>query len=270
MFRNPFQGAFSQYPVVTNLLLINGLMLLATRVLQSSLGIDLTRLFALYYPTSEHFKPLQLVTHMFMHADLTHLFFNMFSLYMFGRILEQYWGGKRFLFYFLFTGLGAAGLHLLVQHIEFLLLEQRMAAVMADLTPEHLSRFLVREFPDYVPQFDRLGVLGDGGLTGEALRARAASLFDQMLRLQRNVPMVGASGAVYGILLAFGMLFPTAIIYLLIPPIPLKAKWLVVIFAAMELFLGLSQAGSNIAHFAHLGGMLFGFILIKYWRRSNG
>lgn len=268
MFRNPFQGAFSQYPVVTNLLMINVLLLLATWVFRASLGVDLVEYLALYHPASAYFKPMQLVTHMFMHANFTHLFFNMFSLYMFGRVIEQYWGGKRFFLYFFVTGLGAAGLHLLVQHVELLIIQQRMAEVMVNLTPETLSGFLRRSFPEYLPQLGGYGIL-EGELEGDALRVQTESLFSQLLKLQRDIPTVGASGAVYGVLLAFGMLFPNATVYLVIPPIPLKAKWLVVIFAALELYLGVSQPGSNIAHFAHLGGMLFGYILIKYWRRHG-
>lgn len=166
---------------------------------------------AMFFPASEYFRPFQIVTHMFMHGDIGHLFFNMFALFMFGPPLEATWGGRRFLVYYLFTGFGALALYLLVQNIEL---------GAADTSP-----FLM------------------------------------------NVPMLGASGAVFGLLLGFGMLFPNSVIQLIIPPIPLKAKYFVMIYAGIELFLGLGNFNTGVAHFAHLGGALFGLLIILYWRR---
>jgi membrane associated rhomboid family serine protease len=238
-------GRFAGIPlVVKNLLIINVLALLASFAFQSSMGIDINRTFGLYYFQSESFKPFQIVTHMFMHGGLTHLFFNMFALWMFGRVLESVWGGKRFFIYYFVTGLGAAALHTFVNFIE-------IQSLMANLTPEQIA--LVKA-------------------EGPALWAsRQNYLNESMAALNRalNIPTVGASGAVFGVLLAFGMLFPNTQLMLLIPPIPIKAKYFVIIYGVIELYLGFTKPGSNIAHFAHLGGMLFGFLLIKYWNRSS-
>lgn len=238
-------GRFAGIPlVVKNLLIINVLALLASYAFQSSMGIDINRTLGLYYFQSESFRPFQIVTHMFMHGGLTHLFFNMFALWMFGRVLESVWGGKRFFIYYFVTGLGAAALHTFVNFIE-------IQSIMANLTPEQIA--LVKA-------------------EGPALWATRQNYLDEgMAALNRalNIPTVGASGAVFGVLLAFGMLFPNTQLMLLIPPIPIKAKYFVIIYGVIELYLGLTKPGSNIAHFAHLGGMLFGFLLIKYWNRTS-
>jgi membrane associated rhomboid family serine protease len=212
--------------VVKNLLILNVLMYIGTmwlgeptgKTLQQLVGMgggdmsDWGRLrFALFFPTSEYFQPLQIVTHMFMHGDITHLFFNMFAVFMFGPPLESLWGAKRFLFFYLVTGFGAMLLHILVQYID-----------MAYL----------------------------GG---------ASYLI--------NIPMLGASGAVFGLLAGYGLMFPENRIMLLFPPIPMKAKVFVLIYAGIELFLGLGQFDTGVAHFAHLGGALFGLLIILYWRK---
>lgn len=213
--------------VVKNLLIINVLFFLGTMLMGSpdpetamalvnqqieGTAADWLRLrLALFYPTSPYFQPIQIVTHMFMHADFMHLFFNMFALFMFGPPLEIKWGPQRFLFYYLFTGFGAMGLQMFVRYLE----------------------------------------LQSGSISPYAA----------------NVPMLGASGAVFGILLGFGMNFPNVQIQLLFPPIPMKAKYFVMLFAGIELFLGFSNFNTGVAHFAHLGGALFGFLLILYWRK---
>lgn len=212
--------------VVRHLLIINILMFLGTMLMgdpsdqvvnQLVYGIqnDFSQFgryqLAMFFPTSEYFRPYQIVTHMFMHGDITHLFFNMFALFMFGPPIESLWGPRRFLFYYLFAGLGALTLHMIATYIE---------------------------------------IASFGGP-----------------EVRYNVPMLGASGAVFGLLAAFGTLFPNMRIMLLFPPIPMKAKYFVLIYAAIELYLGFSNFNSGIAHFAHLGGALFGFLLILYWRR---
>ncbi len=230
--------------VVKNLLIINALMLLADFVLAGSFGIRLTHILGLYYFESDYFQPYQFITHMFMHGGMAHLFFNMFALWMFGRVLESVWGGKRFFIYYFFTGIGAAVLHTVVNFIE-------VQSIMGGLTAEQIAT--VRE-------------------EGAEIWASQRNFMHQgMADLNRamNIPTVGASGAVFGVLLAFGMLFPNTRLMLLFPPIPIKAKYFVIAYGAIELYLGLTRPGSNIAHFAHLGGMLFGFILIKYWNRNT-
>lgn len=152
---------------------------------------------ALWPIDSPRFEPWQLISYMFLHAGLGHIFFNLFALWIFGQAIENYWGTKRFATYYFLTGIGAALIHMWIS----------------------------------------------GG----------------------GAPTIGASGAVFGILLAFGMMFPERYILLLIPPIPIKAKYFVAIFGAIELFYGVTGTRTGIAHFAHLGGMVVGFILIKYW-----
>lgn len=229
-------------PVVKNLIIINVIMLLATYVLEMR-GIDLTNILGLHYIQSPEFKPYQLVTHMFMHGGFMHLAFNMFALWMFGRVLESVWGPKRFFIFYFVTGLGAAVFYSLVNFIEF----QYIAAKM---TPEDVQRVLNQ---------------------GAEIFSQGKNFTDPLagkLNLILNIPTVGASGAVFGILLGFGMLFPNTELMLLFPPIPIKAKYFVAGYGAIELFSGITNTGGNIAHFAHLGGMLFGFIMIKYWNRN--
>jgi membrane associated rhomboid family serine protease len=203
----------SQMPtVVKNLLIINGLMFLA-RYLFDDFMIET---FSLFYPASPFFKFFQLLTHIFMHADLMHLFFNMYALWLFGSMIERVWGGKKFLIYYLITGLGAACLHLLIEYLK------------------------IKNLDIYEYSY------------------RIAQIY--------GTPMLGASGAVFGVLLAFGMMFPNTELQLIIPPVRLKAIWLVVIYGVLELFLGVTQTTAGVAHFAHIGGMLFGFILVTYWK----
>tara|TARA_B100001142_G_C14285531_1_gene636736 strand:- start:67 stop:804 length:738 start_codon:yes stop_codon:yes gene_type:complete len=234
----------SQVPdVVKNLLIINGLLFFATISLENY-GIDLTEILALHQFQSTNFMPHQLITHFFMHANLTHLFFNMFALWMFGKTLENIWGGKRFLIYYMFTGLGAAALHLAISQYEILTLQQQLNAYELNTLLENGKSILERN-QNYSHQI--MGKL------------------NQLI----NTPTVGASGAVFGILLAFGVLFPNTLLYLYFA-IPIKTKYFVIIYGALELYLGLSNnPADNVAHFAHLGGMLFGFLLIKYWQKNN-
>ena len=230
-------------PVVKNLIIINVLMLLATYVLEMR-GIDLTKILGLHYIESSEFKPYQLVTHMFMHGGFMHLAFNMFALWMFGRVLESVWGPKRFFIYYFVTGLGAAALHTLVNYIEFHYLAAKMS-------PETVQ-MVMSQGTEIFNQ-------------GKNFSDSAAGKLNLML----NIPTVGASGAVFGILLGFGMLFPNTELMLLFPPIPIKAKYFVMGYGAIELFSGITGMGANIAHFAHLGGMLFGFFMIRYWNRNT-
>ncbi len=232
-------------PVVKNLIIINAIMLLATWVVENVLHIDLSQMLGLYSFESEHFRPYQILTHMFMHADIMHLFFNMFALWMFGKVLEQVWGSQRFFLYYFVTGLGAVVLHSFVNYIEIL-------SVKSHLSPEQIN-----------------SVLNEGYSLWEQGKTFADPQMAKFCTLL-NIPTVGASGAVFGVLLAFGMLFPNTQLMLLFPPIPIKAKYFVMGYGAIELFMGVSNFKfDNVAHFAHLGGMLFGFILIKYWQRKK-
>lgn len=219
-------------PVTTNLIIINALLLLADVVLQRK-GIDLSSVLGLHYYDSSQYHIWQGLTYMFMHANFYHLFCNMFSLYMFGRLLEMVWGPQRFMVYYLVCGVGAA----IVQQVTW-----------------------------------RYGVVGDW--LHQIQLQDAEFTYGQLLqeggKILNRLTTVGASGSVFGILLAFGMMFPEARIFLLFPPIPLKAKWLVIGYGIFELYGGVAQtANDNVAHFAHLGGMLFGFLLIMLWRHDK-
>ena len=262
------RNSFANAPVVTNLILLNVFMLFITWSGARLFHWDLVSTLGLHYPASSLFRPYQIVTHLFMHGGLTHLFFNMFALWMFGRVLEYHLGSKRFLFYYLFTGLGAAALHTFVNYIEFSSLQRTISALLANLTPESLDAFISKDFPQFHNYFyENIIQPWQANPSNTRYVALTQEAFHELLNYQMSIPTVGASGAVFGILLAFGMLFPNVTLYLLIPPIPLKAKWFVAIYAAIEIYLGISQPGSSIAHFAHIGGMLFGVLLILYWRR---
>jgi membrane associated rhomboid family serine protease len=238
------RGFLGLPPIVKNIILINVLMLLANYVANSALGMDLNRILGLYFPKSEHFMPLQIVTHMFMHGGLWHLFFNMYALYIFGQVLENVWGPKRFFIYYMVCGLGAAFLH------ESVILFQ-YNKLMNILTPEQLQAVL----DEGSAYFNQGNVFADH------------SMRDFQLLL--NNPTVGASGAIFGVLLAFGVLFPNTQLMLLLPPIPIKAKYFVLIYGVIELYLAITQPGGSIAHTAHLGGMLFGYLLLRYWRKTT-
>lgn len=241
MSRFNFGSANSTPPVVKNLIVINIVMFVALFAFTQFFRTDLNRVLGMYYIQSPLFRPWQIVTHMFMHGSIVHIFFNMWALWIFGKTLESVWGGKRFLIYFLVTGLGAAFFHQLVMYIE-------MSSQIADLKSAYDIDVLT---------MDRLNQIFATG--------------SQYNGLIRNLvkPTVGASGAVFGILLAFGMLFPNTPLFIIPFPFPIKAKYLVIGYGALELYLGVTQPGSNIAHFAHLGGMIFGFMLIKYWNKTR-
>ena len=237
-------SSFRHLPeVVKNLLIINGLFFLATITLDG-MGFDMYRFFGLHQFQSPDFMPHQLVTHLFMHGNFTHLFFNMFALWMFGKVLENVWGGKRFLIYYMITGLGAAAIHLGVSQYEIMSLQ-------AQISSNDLNT-----------------ILNEGGniLTGGQ---NYTNPIMGKLNLLIHTPTVGASGAVFGVLLAFGMLFPNALLYIYLA-IPIKAKYFVILYGLLELYAGISNnPADNVAHFAHLGGMIFGFLLIKYWRKNS-
>lgn len=255
-------------PVVKNLILINIVMLVAKYAL-IGMGIDLTEKLGLYYPGSPLFRPYQFITHMFMHADFFHLLFNMFALYMFGKILEMVWGSRRFMIYFFVTGLGAAALHSFVTYLDISSYQKSVMAFMNTPSPELLAAFVKSHISH--PANWVVDLVNNWGAspnnTGYAQQAN--DLVQQALANRVNTPTVGASGAVFGVLLAFGYLFPNTELMLLFPPVPIKAKFFVIGYGAIELYLGITQSNSNIAHFAHLGGMLFGFILLKYWDKST-
>lgn len=231
---------------IKHLLIINVIFFVASL----SLGDVMYDWFALHYPSNDNFQLWQPLTHMFMHGDLGHIFFNMFGLYMFGTPIEQMWGRKKFIFFYLSTGFGAAALQLglyyyQVSHVSDLLTSQGLAVTQIT------NFFNTRDLP-----FSIVEELGREKLLS------GLSAF--------NGVMVGASGALYGVLVAFAFLFPNARLMLLFPPIPVKAKILVPILILGDLFFGFtSYSIGPIAHFAHVGGAITGFIMLWYWKKSQ-
>ena len=216
-------------PVVKNLIIVNALVFFAQSVFGNDPDSTMNNFFALHDIRSELFRPHQIITHMFMHGDFFHLLLNMLPLWMLGSILENVWGPKRFLIFYLLCGLGAAFLHL--------------GSLYIDLS----DKFAL--YDQYAGRLDPLSL--------------------KNLKSHLNNPTVGASGAIFGCLAAFGYLFPNALV-LFYFFVPIKAKWFVIIYAGIELWLGLrNSAGDNVAHWAHLGGALVGFLLVLYWNKRN-
>lgn len=240
------QSIFSNLPPVTkNLLIINTLIWVATWLLGRKIGLDISDLGGLHYFSSPLFNPAQLLTYMFIHASFMHLFMNMFALFMFGGLLERTLGSARFLFYYISCGIGAA------------LIQEGVYAIMIGNAESHLTPQMIDEVMK-----NGAGIIAQGMNYVEP----ALGHFNILL----NNATVGASGAIYGILLAFGMLWPNMPLYIMFIPVPVKAKWMVAGYAGIELLLGLQNSmGDNVAHFAHLGGMLIGMIMILYWKRSG-
>jgi membrane associated rhomboid family serine protease len=266
---NQYQTSpFSMPPVVKNLIMINILMLVATWALRN-IGIDLTEKLGLFYPGSTHFRPYQFVTHLFMHGDIWHLVFNMFALYMFGKVLEMVWGPKRFLVFFFVTGLGAAVLHSFVTYLEISALQKSATAFFNTPSPQLLAAFVKAHLSHPAAGvIDLVNNWGDAP-NNPMLIQQGVDVVRAILEMKIDIPTVGASGAIFGVLLGFGYLFPNTELMLLFPPVPIKAKYFVIGYGAIELYLGITESNSNVAHFAHLGGMLFGFILLKYWEKST-
>ena len=256
-------------PVVKNLLIINVLVFAAQFTAESVFKVNLNQYLAMHYWGSSKFNPAQLVTYMFLHGSPGHIFFNMFALWMFGNTLENVWGGKRFLIYYMITGVGAALIHMLVMWISISGIQSDIQQVMMSPTPQAFTEFLTNHFPGFEGQLYEFISAWSKNPKDPAAISQASSYMNDLLNIRMDVPTVGASGAVFGILLAFGMIFPNARLYMLFVPFPIKAKYFVMGYGALELILGVvDRAGDNVAHFAHLGGMIFGFILIKLWNKK--
>ena len=259
-------------PVVKNLLIINVLVFAAQFTAESVFKVNLNDYLAMHYWGSSKFNPAQLVTYMFLHGSPGHIFFNMFALWMFGNTLENVWGGKRFLTYFMITGIGAALIHMLVMWIGISNMQAQASLVMQNPNPESFLAF-IKDYRAYLSEFQRQNInllLSEwpiGSVSPEFVN-KASNFMNELITARMDVPTVGASGAVFGILLAFGMMFPNSVIYLYMF-LPIKAKWFVIGYGAVELILGVvDRSGDNVAHFAHLGGMIFGFIMIKLWNKK--
>jgi len=209
-------------PTVTrNLIIINVIVFIATLINENFM----VSTFAMFYPASQYFHSWQILTHMFMHGGFWHILFNMYTLWMFGSVLERMIGEKKFLIFYFVCGLGAAALHTGVEYLQA---------------------------QEYMRQ------MAEGSTTAA-----------QSYAMLKMTPTLGASGAIYGVIIGYAMLFPESKLTLLFPPVTLSAKWMVIIFAAAELLFGITGTAVSVAHFAHLGGMLFGWLLIRYWRKKG-
>lgn len=232
-------GFLSNVPTaVKNIIIINVVLMVATLMRETVM----VEKFALWFPASPYFEWWQPVTHLFMHGGFFHLFFNMYTLFIFGSVLERVWGPKKFLIFYFVTGLGAALVHVGVQWMEYSSALEAQGLTYADAS--YLAPGIAESIEAgarYIPTW-------------------SSTLF---------IPTVGASGAIYGVLMGYAMLYPNSLMSLVFPPVTLKAKWFVLIFAGLELLLGMSLPGSSVAHFAHLGGLIFGFMLIMYWKKTR-
>lgn len=262
-------------PVVKNLLIINVIFFLATITFQNAFNIDLVNYLGLHYLAAEKFSPYQFVTYMFMHGSIGHIFFNMFALWMFGNVLENVWGPKRFLIYYMVTGIGAAIVHYIVFYFEISPVLSAVNNFIENPSNSELQAFLnssnfrilsyemQNHFNEFVRNYNSLINVNPDRALQTAMDYISQYKIDFL-----NAPVViGASGAVFGILLAFGMMFPNSLIYIYFA-FPIKAKYFVIIYGIIELVSGFYDTGSNVAHFAHLGGMIFGFFLIIYWKKK--
>ncbi len=235
----------------------------------SSFRIDLINLLGLHSFDSPYFHAYQLVTHMFMHGSFSHLFFNMFALWMFGAALENYWGGKKFLYYYFLVGIGAALFNELVVWLSHKEMIATFEAFSHSPTPATFISLVKEYFPQYLSSVQDWIYGWEMHPANMSYAKEAIDFLGKEIYKIINIPMVGASGAIFGLLLAFGMIFPNTLIYIYFL-FPIKAKWFVILYGAVELIFGvMNEPGDNIAHFAHLGGMIVGFILIKWWQKKD-
>ena len=274
-------GGFQMLPpVVKNLLIINVLMFLATEVTLNITGFDLRDSLGLHWFQSDKFEFYQPFTYMFMHGNFQHILFNMFAVWMFGKAIENVWGSKRFLIYYLITGLGAAALHYGIAYFDTIkdfnfLMEQ----FLHDPNAQTLGAF----FNEFKIQIDSATGIGSafnqaepylqhilqGSTNTDDLEKAYAFMDNYHGYFLSSMNVIGASGSLFGILLAFGMMFPNAELYMMFIPIPIKAKYFVAGYGAIELYSGIAGSSDGIAHFAHLGGLITGFILIKIWQKFD-
>ncbi len=237
-FNNRYSsGMFGGLPMVTkNIIIINVILFVLTELLIKTQGIDLNDYFALHNHLAPEFKPYQFITYIFMHGSISHIFFNMFGVFMFGKVLEQTWGPKRFLIFYILTGLGAALVQYFIMNIE---IQNQLLKINTEIDNFKSDLKYVSE------------------------------LIEIKSRLLKNSNVVGASGSLFGLLGAYGMLFPNQMLYIYFL-FPVKAKWLVIAYGAIELFSGINNnPGDNVAHFAHLGGLFVGIILVLLWRKNR-
>jgi membrane associated rhomboid family serine protease len=253
-------------PMVKNLLLITVVAYLIPSILGWQ---NINAFLGLWHISSPNFKPYQFFTYMFAHGGFMHLLFNMLGLIFLAPMLEQFWGPKKFLTFYLITGIGAGIFYEGVKYTQTIPMKDKVEQYVANPNPDAFAVFISKygarywnedmdDFIDYYYENERSG------------RSQSISYVQQIYSAVVNVPMVGASGAIYGILMAFGMLFPNTQLMLLFPPIPIKAKYFVLILGGIAIYSEFSsKSGDNVAHLAHLGGMIFAFIMIRIWNKDR-
>lgn len=224
---------FTDTPVIKNIIIINVIMYVITFILANFYSVDLSDILGLHYFASKEFMPWQVITHFFMHASVSHIFFNMFSLFSLGIILEKLWGGKRFLLFYMLCGLGAAFVHQLAQAVQVYQACQSFYFDITSLSPLQMAK-----------------LSSVGGVA------------------------VGASGAIFGVFAAFALLFPNQELYIFFIPVPIKAKYVIGFLVLLDVYMGFTGSslfgfGNNIAHFAHIGGAITGFIIVQLWKRDR-
>jgi len=257
---------FRLTPVVKNLLIINVVVF----ILQS-ITSWMTPTLSLWKIGSANFAPYQFFTYMFAHGGFGHILFNMLGLVFLGPLLEQFWGPKKFITFYLITGIGAGFIYSGIEYVKMNSLERQVDEYVMNPSPDNLNVFVDENsnyfgpsIYDFITEFSKQP---DNSAYINESKAIVKNLYNKAFNFGS---MLGASGAIYGILMAFGMLFPNTELMLLFPPIPVKAKYLVLVLGGIALYSGLQRsAGDNVAHFAHLGGMVFAFIMIKYWQSQR-
>tara|TARA_B100001750_G_scaffold247221_1_gene272233 strand:+ start:4395 stop:5186 length:792 start_codon:yes stop_codon:yes gene_type:complete len=259
---------FQLTPAAKNILIINGIIY----ILSDFIGLRsyIIENFGMRYFHSENFQPYQILTYMWVHGGFGHLFSNMFSVLVFAPILERVWGSKKFLIYYLITGIGAGILYSGINYYENYSFEIKVKSYEQNPSPESFRKLVLNNSSEYYNQlYDFIDSYEQNPSNSNDNLSIAYA--NDLLKVKSDVPMVGASGAVFGILLAFAMLFPNMELMLLFFPIPVKAKYLVLVYGIYELWSEINRMpGDNVAHFAHLGGMLIGYLILKYWKRKYG
>ena len=259
---------FQLTPAAKNILIINGIIY----ILSDFIGLRsyIIENFGMRYFHSENFQPYQILTYMWVHGGFGHLFGNMFSVLVFAPILERVWGSKKFLIYYLITGIGAGILYSGINYYENYSFEIKVKSYEQNPSPESFRKLVLNNSSEYYNQlYDFIDSYEQNPSNSNDNLSIAYA--NDLLKVKSDVPMVGASGAVFGILLAFAMLFPNMELMLLFFPVPVKAKYLVLVYGIYELWSEINRMpGDNVAHFAHLGGMLIGYLILKYWKRKYG
>ena len=259
---------FQLTPAAKNILIINGIIF----ILSDFVGLRsyIIESFGMRYFHSENFQPYQILTYMWVHGGFGHLFSNMFSVLIFAPILERVWGSKKFLIYYLATGIGAGILYSGINYYENYSFEVKVKSYEQNPSPESFRKLVLNNSSEYYNQlYDFIDSYEQNPSNSNDNLSIAYA--NDLLKVKSDIPMVGASGAVFGILLAFAMLFPNMELMLLFFPIPVKAKYVVLVYGIYELWSEINRMpGDNVAHFAHLGGMLIGYLILKYWKRKYG